>query len=324
MNPVPDPSSSAASPDFSKVGFGAMGNVEVRHDASQHTTHHVTHDSSTISHTHHDDKSQHIDQSVNQQTTIHHAGLSPMVLFAITCVIIAGFLLTILALRSAPAGAGGGQPQSVPAIVIENKPVVQVDSAMVPQAPRTGEVTQVPGPATVSLPEIVLAEVGVVADGRFTPRTSFKSGELLTLRLKVSRACHVRVLYQPAQGDPVWMYPESSTGSDAVSGGREVLIPDPEKLRAKAPDATAFQLYHDTGRGPPIQEQILIQTADEAFTGEGATRTADSPYRTYQGLTLAEARMRGMVRLQGHSASAAQAQMEAMHAERTLSFAISP
>jgi hypothetical protein len=312
-------------PNFTKAGLGAMGDVNNVYDASQHTTNH----SSSTSHTHHEDKSQHIDQSVTKQTTVHHNGLSPVVLFAVICVVIAGFLFFALALKpdsmtsSREKERVEERPAPAPAVLIKNEPVIQVTmlgaSSTVIQ-PAMNAVS----PAVLAPPGIVETEVGVIAGGQFTPRTSFKSGELLTLRLRVSRTCHVRVLYQPAEGAPMLMFPEIASGSASVQAGEDVFIPDPKMVAAKSPDATAFQLYHDTGSGPPITEQVIVQLADDPFTPEGAVEVAGAPRRTYTGLTLADARIRGAAKLKGLDAVAAQGRMEAALSQKTLPFTIQP
>ncbi|MBL9131714.1 MAG: hypothetical protein JNG86_10975 [Verrucomicrobiaceae bacterium] len=88
-------------PNFTKAGLGAMGDVNNVYDASRHTTNHTTNHSSSTSQAHHEDKSQHIDQSVTKQTTVHQSGLSQTALFAIICVVVAGFVLVILAMNNA-------------------------------------------------------------------------------------------------------------------------------------------------------------------------------------------------------------------------------
>jgi hypothetical protein len=324
------PASSA--PDFTKAGMGAMGDVNNVYDASQQTTNNTTNNSSSTSHTQHEDKSQHIDQSVTKQTTIHHSGLSPMVLFALTCVIIAGFLFAILALKSesssSPGSSGSNdKPAPGPATVVQvnmqGASTVEMKSPQ-PVVTTASSLPSMSSTTTASPPLILSADVGVFAAGQFTPRTSFKTNELLTLRLRVSRACQARVLYQPAQGDPMLMFPESGGGSSTVLAGVDVFIPDPAKIEAKSPDAAAFQLFHDTGSGPPIAEQVLVQIAEEPFAPDGAALAAGAPYRTYTGLTLAEARMRGATKLQGLAAAAAQAKMESAMSQKSLPFTIQP
>jgi len=178
-------------------------------------------------------------------------------------------------------------------------------------------------PDSPAVPVITDATVGMVTRGQFQPVTDFKSGDVLTLRVRVDRPGHLRVLYLPAQGPPVRMFPERDGAPDHV-GGDAILIPDPAKLAAATPDCTAFQLYHDTGSGPPIREQILVQASDEPFTDDGSIRKPDSSYRVYDGLTLAEVRTRGVKRLEGLSAAEVQSRADKLVPERTLSFTIRP
>jgi outer membrane protein OmpA-like peptidoglycan-associated protein len=292
---MPD-DTSPSSPDFTKVGFGAMGNVEVKHDASQHTTHSTTQHSQA----HHEDKSTSYNNHVTHQKTTQVSGMHPLLVLALVAILIIGGVLMVMAL----------------------KPASQTPAATTPPAP---SVVIMPQPPVISaLPTIQNAEVGVMVGGQFTPRTSFKNGELLTLRLRVSRDCHVRVLYQPAQGDPMLIFPEKGDGSNFVLAGVDLFIPDPAKLAAQSPDATAFKLIHDFGSGPPIQEQVVVQIADEPFAADGTSPAVGTPYRAYPGMTLADARTRGVVRLKGLVAAAAQAKMDQALSQKALPFSIMP
>lgn len=173
-------------------------------------------------------------------------------------------------------------------------------------------------------PSIVAAAVGIVAGRHFTQKTNFKTGDLLTLQLKVDRACHLRVIYQPLHGDPMRVFPERDGASDRIAAGADILIPDPAKLAAATPDCTVFQLFHDAGSGPPIREQLLIQLSDEPFTDDGSFRPTTNSYRVYRGIPLAQARARGVKKLTGLSAADAQARIDSLLNEQTLSFTIEP
>jgi len=179
-------------------------------------------------------------------------------------------------------------------------------------------------------PQVIAAEVGKfnVALGTFTSTAKFKTGDLLTLKLRVNREAHLRVLYQPAVGDPQLLFPEKGDGSALVPGGRDVFIPDPVKIAALRADASAFQLYHDFGTGPPLVEQLIIQVSPTPITDEGSQREATRPYRVYSGLRLADARSRGGMLLTAPQAIAAQhvadAKDPAPSFERILTFSIDP
>ncbi len=172
-------------------------------------------------------------------------------------------------------------------------------------------------------PGIVSASTGTITRALFNEKTNFKTGDLLTLRVKVDRACHLRVLYQPLQGDPVRMFPERDGASDRITDGKYVLIPDPDKLASASPDCAAFELFHDSRSGPAIKEHILIQVSAEPFTDEGSVRIDGNSHRAYS-VPLALARMRGVKRLTGLSAADAQARVDSLLNEQTLSFTIEP
>jgi len=314
MSDTPPPSS----PDFTKVGFGAMGNVEVKHDASQHTTH----NSSSASHVHQEDKSTSYNNHVTHQKTTQVSGMHPLLVLALVAILIIGGLLMVMTLRQTPQNTSAVTPTPAPSVVIENKPVIQIGEPL--QSGLKHAVIMPEPPEASAFPTILNADVGVMAGGRFTPRTSFKTGELLTLRLRVSRGCHVRVLYQPAQGAPMLIFPENGAGSSPVQDGVDVFIPDPARLAVQSPDATAFKLFHDFGSGPPIQEQVIVQIADEPFAAEGTSPAVGTPYRAYQDMTLADAKTRGVARLKGLAAAAAQAKMDQALSQKALPFSIMP
>lgn len=310
---------SSSGPDFTKVGFGAMGNVDVKHDASVHTTH----STSQVNQTHHEDKSTHHNHHVTHHKTTHVEGMHPLLVVALVAVVGIVAVLLIMVMKPASQLETSSLPKSSAGIATDNEPDPHPRKASEIAVPRPAEPAPVQ-PVIVSRPTIVNADVGVMVNGEFTPRTSFKSGELLTLRLRVSRTCQVRALYQPAQGDPMLVFPESGDGSSLVAAGTDVFIPDPAKLAARSPDATAFKLFHDVGSGPPIQEQVVVQIADAPFLAEGATPAAGTPYRAYAGSTLSAARLRGISRLKGADAVAAQTQMEETLDECALTFSIHP
>lgn len=324
-----------------------MGPVNVTYDNSQHTTHNVSHHSSSTSQAHHEDKSQHSDHSVNTHNTVHqhgpHAGVFAGIV-ALVAVLLGGIILLVMALRQPDAKPisdsstttvlGGHEPPlpGAPTGTLEPKPAggkgdaaAGVAAVLVPSADGRAQPISLSSSSSSSAPPIIeTAEIGIVSQGRFIPCKEFKTNDLLTLRLRVSRDCRLRVLYQQASGPPLRMFPEADGGSDLILGGTEMYLPDPAKLEAHAPDATAFLLFHDTGKGAPIHEQIVVQIAEEPFTPEGTIRNADTPYRVFKGLTLADARIRGVLKLQGLSVSQAQSKMDALLSERTLPFTISP
>ena len=295
---------------YEKAGFGAMGNVDIRHDASSnHSQTHTVHDHSVhITH-------QHAPLGSGAPAATHQTvRRKPVLVIVIPLTVglagLGGFLWWAVKHKSS---SGSDAP---PAGQINVNPVIQPVINIT-----NGDTSPVqPG----ALPAISSAEVGKVVAGQFVAQADFKTGDLLTVRVRVDRPCHLRALYLPAQGDPVRMFPERDGSSDLAANTSALLIPDPVKLRAATPDCTAFQLFHDTGRGPPIREQILVQVLGEPFTDEGSTRGTNSPYRTYDGLTLAQVRSRGVTRLQGLSAAEAQSRADEILSERILSFTIRP
>lgn len=327
--PVPAAATgSSGSQGPGKNVISAGGNVDVHHDASTQTIYQTTH--SILNQQ--EDKSIKYDQRVTQTHGMH-----PLLVVSLICVVVIGFATMALILKQpsghSPAFASSNLATAQPATPPEKdeQPTVSPVPDVTPSAPVTMPVIPAvdkPVPSvTGTLPEqpgIESAEVGICRNGQFEPRSTFKSGELLTLRMRVSSTCQVRVLYQPAQGAPMLMFPEQGAGSDRVEAGVDVFIPDPIKLAAKSADATAFELFHDSGSGPAIEERLLIQVSDEGFTSEEAVNVKDTPYRIYSGLTLAQAKMRGVIKRLGAEAVKAQSRMEADLSQKIISFSIHP
>lgn len=219
----------SSAPDFTKVGFGALGNVDVRHDASQHTTTNTTNNSSSASHTHHEDKSQHIDQSVTKQTTINNAGISYKIvvgivvaIFAIICVVIAGFVLQTLALRpthgdvKVPINHLSGQKKT---------PVEQVakirESVMAPAAP--------PVQITINNQTTAPVPTPLLPAPRFTVelnQTSYKVGEDMHITVTSPQAGYLYVLAVWADGRVDTLFPNSLRPDARIAAGTRLRLPD--------------------------------------------------------------------------------------------------
>lgn len=328
--PVPEAAvtgpSSLSGPGKNVISSG--GNVEVHHDASTQTIHQTTHSF----HQQQEDKSTNYDQRVTQTHGMH-----PLLVVSLVCVIVIGFAIMALILRHPveappPMSAMNMMPtQSSVPVELEGKPEVSPVIDLPKSDPVKMSATPAidkPEPRVIdSLPEqpaIMAAEVGIWKNGQFEPKSAFETGELLTLKLRVTQTCQVRVLYQPAQGNPMLMFPQQGAGSERVEAGRDVFIPDPTKLAGNAADATAFELFHDSGTGPAIEERLLVQVSNESFSAEDAVEVKDAPYRLYAGLSLAQARMRGVIKRLGAEAVQAQSRMETDLSQKVISFSIKP
>ncbi|MFO1481774.1 MAG: DUF4384 domain-containing protein [Verrucomicrobiaceae bacterium] len=191
-------------PDFTKVGFGAMGNVEVRYDAAQHTTQNVTNDSSSTSHIHHDDKSQHVDQSVTNQTTVHQSGLSPRTLLAIVAVLIAGFAVIAIALRP-------GTQQTV----VVPQPGNGTSAAM-PSVPATSG----PGTVTPSLPSPSTATLDLKLN-----KSSYKVDDLMEITVTSQQAGNLYVLAVWGDGRVDTLFPNSLRPDPKIAAGTRIILP---------------------------------------------------------------------------------------------------
>lgn len=173
--------------------------------------------------------------------------------------------------------------------------------------------------ATVPL---VTAELGVFVDGHFVANSSFKSGDLLTLRLRVSRNCYLRVIHLSASDVITLLTPLPRNESHYVRSGTDVYLPDPQD---PSPGALryAFKLSHEPGYGPPLHEALIIQVANEPFSFEGTTQTP-SLYPIYADTSLERALSLGIPAVRGLSEPEAQKKMESLLSQCRLNFTIFP
>lgn len=287
------------------------------HDASTTTTNVHT----TNIHQHHEDKAPRIDQSITKQVN----GMHPLLVVALICVVVIGFAVIALILKPTPPPIPSVvSPLPLPQKSMADEPSPSERKPAVQTAPQEAHAKPPEAPKNQAPPQILLAETGRWKQGLFFASDSFQTGDLLTLRLRVSRACQMRIIYLPAIGDPLLLFPEKGGGSGLITQEAEILIPDPTKLDEPSADATAFELFHDSGSGPALTERVLIQISEETFATDDTVMLAATPYRAYSGLNLEQVRMRGVTRLKGLAASEAQAQMDKCVHQKILSFKIHP
>ncbi|MGV3659068.1 MAG: hypothetical protein ACO1TE_02755 [Prosthecobacter sp.] len=257
---MPD-STAQSSPDFSKVGYGAVGDVKVHHDASQHTTYNTTYNTThnVASHTHNEDKSHHIDRS--EQTTVNNSGLSQLIHFGVICVIIAGFVFVILALR----------PQPLPAIplpsVVELDPDKKLSPVIkaVPEKEASPVVAQddAPPPQPAPLPSPIPATLQVTLD---RPDRIYYDKDRQVLRITVPRRGHLYAASVWADGQMrILCHPDLLTpAAGTVEAGQTVEIPAINmSFTPPAPSDTA------------TEEEVRVVLSDTRLPGIPADRRAD-------------------------------------------------
>jgi hypothetical protein len=240
-----------------------MGNVEVRHDASQHATHH----SSSSSHTHHEDKSQHIDQSTKVEKTSH--GMHPMLVVVLVCVIFVGSILIIVATRSAMSSQSGVGPlaATVPptVVVIEQtsqsaKPAEKNVSP--PAAATSGPLTQPPHG------ELQLA----------LNQSSYKEGDLMEITLSTRQAGHLYVLAVWADGRVDTLFPNSLRPESWIEAGTRLTLPA-DLPPTKDGRVLTYPMAMPDLPGQPAQalESILAVLSPEPLNLPKSTELASSP-----------------------------------------------
>lgn len=173
-------------------------------------------------------------------------------------------------------------------------------------------------------PQIVAADLGIWVGGQFVIKDTFKTGEWLTMRVRVNQPGFLRVLYWPAKGAPIRIFPESDGSDGHIPANTNVLVPDPRKLTQNAHDSEVFQLVNDPANDRATVERVAVQVSDEPFTDSGSVRNPDDLYRSYPGLSLMQARVQGVTRLQGKPIEDAMREMETYLNQRTLPLSIVP
>jgi hypothetical protein len=213
---------SSSAPNFTKAGMGAMGDVNNVYDASQNTTN----NSSNTSHTHHEDKSQHVDQSVTKQTTINNAGISNKVvvgiivaIFAIICVVIAGFVLQTLALRAPQRDA----TVSVDAPGMKNRASTLADKDAMTSAPVPVQITINNQTAASATPTPSAAPQALTVA---LNQPSYKVGEEMHITVTSPQAGYLYVLAVWADGRVDTLFPNSLRPDAKVAAGTTLRLPD--------------------------------------------------------------------------------------------------
>ena len=183
-----------------------MGDVNNVYDASRHTTNHST----SSSHSHHEDKSQHYDQSVTKQVTVHNAGMSPVVMFAMVGVVVAGFVLMALALRpplrdSSPHADLSGSQNFVSATLAKDAKEIMEPVTPLKMSPMTEPVPTL--------------------DVRLN-QSSYKVGDLLQINVTSLQAGHLYVLAVWADGRVDTLFPNSLHPEAKIAAGTSLRLPD--------------------------------------------------------------------------------------------------
>jgi hypothetical protein len=208
----------SSSPDFTKVGFGAMGNVEVRHDASQHS--------------HHEDKSQHSHvhyhvppatppwqppETTNASGSNHGSGGSRHL--TINIVFGLGGLGLLFLLLKQPQHQPA--PIIVPPIHIENKINSDNHTVVPPEKPPVIAPPPVVVPPPAVTPPATVTEVLQVK----LNRPSYKVDELMEITVTSQQAGFLYVLAVWADGRVDTLFPNSLRSDAKVAAGAQIHLP---------------------------------------------------------------------------------------------------
>lgn len=264
-NASPDPEAPSA-PSFHKVGFGAMGNVTVTHDASRHE--------------------QNIDNSVRntQVTNIHEAKddcgqwnvlLIVAVLLGLMGVVLA---LGLLLQDKTPAPSLPVPPAVTPVIITppadeRPAPVQPIVEKLAPPPPAPEN----PPPVPPKAPVLELS----------TNKPTYTAGEVVELTLKSSHDGYVLLLYRDAGGNTTPVLPNDVHDGRLKAGAPFTWTAN--SLSAPVPgDPAKERIRRLRVSGPPFgaEEFLAIFSAQPFAGGAGFAANGFGASRKSKSITL--------------------------------------
>jgi hypothetical protein len=260
MSNTPPESSDDDTPDFHKVGFGAMGNVTVSHDASRHE--------------------QNIDNSVRhtEVTNIHPASdeRGQWNVLLIVAVLL-GLMGVVLALGLLLQDKTPAPPFVTPVILTppaEEMPA-PVPAIVEKQTPRPSA-PEIPAPALPTAPVLELS----------TNKPAYTAGEVVELTLKSSHDGHVRILYLDAGGNTTLVLP-----NDVHDGRVKAGVPfiwTAGNLSGPTKVAGLFRIRRLRVSGPPFgAEEFIAVFSTQPFAGHSTfAANGFGPSRKSKAITL--------------------------------------
>ena len=177
-------------------------------------------------------------------------------------------------------------------------------------------------------PRLLKAETGLWVDGAFIPATTFRPGQLLSVRLCLSAPGHVRICYEPVDGAPLVVYPGEQQPDVPLAAGIDLVLPDPRHIYEAGAHSAVLELTNDQGRD--ITERLCVQVSDSPFDFAGGMPVAGTAFHSFGKLSLDQLLTRGVRKRTGLEAAAAQLTQDAASApahseqERLLSIVIAP
>jgi hypothetical protein len=158
-------------------------------------------------------------------------------------------------------------------------------------------------------PRLLKAETGLWVDGAFIPTATFKPGQLLSVRLRLSAPGYVRLCYEPVDGHPMVVYPNERQPELTLAGGVDLVLPDPRHIYEAGARSEVLELTNDQGRS--ITERLCVQVSDSPFDFAGSMPVAGTAFHSFGKLSLDQLLTRGVSKRTGPEAAAAQLAQDA-------------
>lgn len=253
MNPPTSPPDDNSAPNYQKVGFGAMGNVSVNHDASQH---HQSNDHSV---------NYNIQQVPNEQQPWN---------LLLGVVVVLGLIGVILALGllnnqpPPPAPITPAPPAAPTTTVIVQPPYVveQPDPGKpapgsAPSAGAETSVTLPSAPIVVPKPPVLPAASPASPLSLTSRQSSYTAGEVMDLTLSTQREGYVRLLYRDAGGHTTLVLPNAAHDGHLLPG--QPLRWNADGLRRGLPGTNKIQILRLRVSGPPFGAEEFVAIFSE-------------------------------------------------------------
>lgn len=275
MNPAATPPDDNSAPNFQKVGFGAMGNVSVNHDASQH--HHAN------------DHSVNYHRVTNIQQPPNEQGQWNLLLVVVVVLGLIGMILALGLLNNQP-------PQPAPVIpappaaptttvIVQPMPVVERPAPEKPSAERPpsagGEtsVTMTSTPVVVPKPPELPAASPASPLSLTSSKSRYTAGEVMDLTLSTQREGHVRLLYRDANGQTTLVLPNAAHDGHLLPG--QPLRWNADGLRRELAGTNKMQILRLRVSGPPFgAEEFVAIFSEKDYTDTKALMAELTQSRT--------------------------------------------
>ncbi len=263
MNPPASSPDDNSAPNFQKVGFGAMGNVSVNHDASQH---HQANDHSV-----------NYQRVTNIQQAPNEQGQWNLLLGVVVVLGLIGVILALGLLNNQPPAPALPVPQQPSTTVIVQPMPVVLPPTEKPAPPITQAETA--GAKLPSAPVVVTDPPAPPAAAPASPlsltsnKSRYTAGEVVELTLTTQREGYVRLLYRDANGQTTLVLPNAAHDGHLLSG--QPLHWTSDSLRRPLSGTNKDQILRLRVSGPPFGHEEFVAVFSEKDYSDTKSLLAD-------------------------------------------------